>query len=93
MTNVKAESGKFQLVNPCSTKSLLLERKNDAIKAFLKPDVHYVEFADEKELVEKIQYYLDNEKEREYIAQKGYEMYKKKYNAKTFWDTIMEKLG
>ncbi len=76
-----------------ATKSLLLERKNDAIKAFLKPNVHYVEFTDEKDLIEKINYYLDNDKEREYIAQKGHDLYKKKYNAKTFWNIIMEKLG
>ena len=75
-----------------ATKSLLLERKNDAIKAFLTPNVHYVEFENEKDLVEKIQYYLDNDKERSYIAQKGYEIYKQKYNATTFWSAIMEKL-
>jgi len=76
-----------------ATKSLLLERKNDAIKNFLIPNVHYVEFENEEDLVEKIQYYLDNEKERSYIAQKGYDVYKKKYNATTFWGAIMEKVG
>ena len=76
-----------------ATKSLLLERKNNAIKNFLTPNVHYVEFENEQDLVEKIQYYLDNEKERSYIAQKGYDVYKEKYNATTFWNTIMEKLA
>jgi len=76
-----------------ATKSLLLERTNDAIKNYLIPNVHYVEFDNEQDLIEKIKYYLENEKEREYIAQKGYEIYKDKYNAEVFWNTIMEKLG
>jgi hypothetical protein len=76
-----------------ASKSLLLERKNSAIKNFLKPDVHYVEFENEKELVEKIKYYLDNEKERNYIATKGHAVFKKSYNAKEFWHSVMGGLG
>ena len=76
-----------------ATKSLLLERKNSAIKNFLAPGQHYVEFENEADLVEKIQYYIDNEDERCYIAQKGHNIYKRKYNATVFWNTIMEKLG
>ena len=76
-----------------ATKSLLLERKNNATENFLTPSVHYVEFENETDLVEKIKYYLDNEKERGYIAQKGYDIYKEKYNATVFWNTIMERLA
>jgi len=76
-----------------ASKSLLLERKNSAIENYLKPNVHYVEFENEQDLVEKMNYYLDNEKERDYIATKGYEIYKKKYNAKVFWNKIMEGVG
>jgi hypothetical protein len=75
-----------------ATKSLLLERKNDAIRNFLTPGEHYVEFENEQDLVEKIQYYLDNEEERCYIAQRGHEIYKEKYNANVFWNKIMERL-
>lgn len=74
-------------------KSLLLERKNSAIENFLKPGVHYVEFEDESDLVEKINYYLENENERRYIAEKGHKIFNKKYNAAVFWKEIMEKLG
>ena len=76
-----------------ASKSLLLERKNTPIQNFLKPNVHYVEFDNEEDLVEKIQYYLDNENEREYIVNKGYNLYKKKYNATTFWSNIMKELN
>ena len=76
-----------------ASKSLLLERKNAAIENYLKPNVHYVEFTDEKDLIEKMNYYLDNDNERDYIANKGHEIYKKKYNAKTFWNNIMKGVG
>ena len=76
-----------------ATKSLLLERKNSAVENFLKPGVHYVEFENETDLVEKIKYYLENEEERRYIAEKGHKIYKKKFNATVFWNEIMEKLG
>jgi len=76
-----------------ASKSLLLERKNECIKNYLKPGVHYVEFENEQDLVEKINYYLDNDKEREYIANKGHGAYKKKYNAAKFWKKIMGDLG
>ena len=76
-----------------ASKSLLLERKNAPIQNFLKPNVHYIEFEDEADLVEKIQYYLDNDNERDYIVNKGYNLYKKKYNATTFWGTIMKELN
>ena len=59
----------------------------------MKPNVHYVEFTDEKDLIEKMNYYLDNDNERDYIANKGHEIYKKKYNAKTFWNNIMKGVG
>ena len=75
-----------------ASKSLLLERKNTSIENFLKPNVHYVEFENEADLIEKINYYLDNEKERDYIVNKGFNIFKKKYNATTFWNTIMKEL-
>ena len=73
-----------------ASKSLLLERKNKPIENFLKPNVHYVEFENIEDLVEKIQYYLNNDKERDYIVNKGYEIYKKKYNSTIFWNEIMK---
>ena len=74
-----------------ATKTLLLERANEATKNYLKPNVHYVEFTNEQDLKEKIAYYLENDKEREDIAQKGYEEYKKKYTSDVFWTKIMKR--
>ena len=74
-----------------ATKTLLLERANEATKNYLKPNVHYVEFTSEEDLKEKINYYLENDKEREQIALKGHEEYKKKYTSDIFWSKIMKR--
>ena len=76
-----------------ASRSLLLERKNSAIENYLKPNVHYVEFEDENDLIEKMNYYLENEKEREHIANKGHQIYKKKYSAKVFWEKVVKEVG
>lgn len=40
------------------------------------PDKHYVEFFSEEEMLEKIEYYLNNEDEAEEIARRGHEFWK-----------------
>ena len=72
---------------------LLMERANEATRNYLTPDVHYVEFKDEADLSKKIKYYLENEKEREYIARRGNEIYNSKFNAEVFWKTVTTELG
>jgi len=75
-----------------ASKSLLLERKNNATAALLTEGVHYIEFTDEEDLAAKIDYYLENDGEREHIAEKGYQRFKEAFTAKVFWNTIMERI-
>ena len=44
-------------------------------------------------VIKKINYYLDNDQEREYIINKGFNVFKKKYNARTFWASIMKEIN
>lgn len=76
-----------------ASKSLLMERKNKPIESYLKEGIHYVEFEDEEDLIKKINYFLDNEQEREYIVNKAYKVYQKKYNSNTFWNNIMGEIN
>ena len=75
-----------------SSKSLLLEEKNPCTPRFFTPNVDYVEFIDVKDLVDKINYYNNNESERLQIAENGYNKYLNNYTSKHFWDKIMEKV-
>ena len=76
-----------------ASRSLLLERENIATKRHLKPGEHYVEYSDANDLVEKIEYYLNNDKERIQIATNGYNEYIKNFSSKVFWTTVLEKVN
>lgn len=76
-----------------ASRTLLLERKNIPTSLLLKPGVHYVEFINEKDLEEKINYYLKNNEERIAIQNNGYNFYMEKYNSKIFWNKIFNELG
>jgi hypothetical protein len=71
--------------------SLLLELKNPATERLFKSDFDYVDFSNPKEMVDKINYYLEHENERKKIAEQGYKTYNKYYTAQIFWDNIIEK--
>ena len=75
-----------------STKGFLLERKNDATARMLTPNKDYVEYTDEKDLKNKIEYYLNNPEERSIIENNGYETYKLKYSSSIFWNTVFKNL-
>ena len=76
-----------------ASKSLLFERKNDATSRMLEPGVHYVEYDSQQDLVEKYNYYLENEKERKRIAQNGYDVYYEKFSAKCYWHKVLQGAG
>ena len=75
-----------------STKGFLLERKNNATAKMLTPNKDYIEYTDEVDLKNKIEYYLNNDQERVIIENNGYETYKSKYSSKVFWNTILNNL-
>ena len=76
-----------------ASKSLLFERKNEATAGMLEPGVHYVEYENGQDLVEKYKYYIENETERQRIAQQGYDVYYEKYTAKSYWSQVMKGVG
>ena len=92
-----AVKGKFQLkgrvTETLACGVFLLEQKNDVTSRVLQSGVHYVEFENEQELVEKINYYLKNDAEREKIAAAGLEFYKNNFTPAVFWNTILKRIG
>ena len=73
--------------------ALLLEQKNPETKKWFKPGVDYVEFTEERDLVQKVYYYLTNDKERREIAAHGNTTAANKYSAKNYWKTLFQKLS
>lgn len=72
--------------------AMLLEAENKETSAWFEPMVDYVPF-DEKDLIEKVRYYLEHDSECTEIADRGYQKATEKYNGTLFWKVILEKLG
>ncbi len=72
--------------------SMLLEMKNDTTPKLFRPGIDYVEFDSVSNMDEAIEYYLNNEYEREKIAISGSIKYVNMYSSKIFWDTIINEI-
>ncbi|NER01403.1 MAG: glycosyltransferase [Okeania sp. SIO3C4] len=72
---------------------LLEEEENPETAKWFEPNVDYVTYKDETDLVEKVKYYLEHDDERIEIARRSYEKAKSKYTEFAFWQAIFERLG
>lgn len=74
--------------------ALLFETRNDFTRRLFMPDKHYVEFSDLEELTRKLAFYLENDTERERIAQAVRDHYLANYTSAHYWreleDLIVE---
>ena len=75
-----------------ASKALLLDSDNPSTQDFYKKDVDYIAFSDLNDLIEKIEYYVNNENERQVIANNGYKRFKENWTAQRYWDIIMERV-
>ena len=69
-------------------KTLLLQSKNRSLKKFLKDGKHYVSFQTKKDLLDKINYFLNNRDEAIEIAQNGFNRYSDIVNNTNFWNFV-----
>lgn len=72
--------------------ALLMEQRNPETERWLTPGEDYVDYSDERELVEKCHYYLEHEDERQAIAAHGHEKASRLYSADAYWRMIIKKL-
>ena len=72
--------------------AMLLESENSETEKYFDPMIDYVPFSDEKDLVDKVRYYLTHDYERAEIAYRGHQKAKEKYNAKIFWETVFNRV-
>ena len=83
---------KGRVFESMASNSLLLESENVATRRRAVPGVHYIEFKSEVDLKEKVLYFLKNTAERDDIAKRGYNLYKQKYTADIYWNTVFERI-
>lgn len=83
---------KGRVIEIISCGSMLFEKKNSITSKFLTPNVDYVEFQNLQDFEDKLNYYLNNDEERNKIAFNGYKKYIENYSAKNFWSNIFWRL-
>lgn len=84
---------KGRVFEAMACRSFVLEDDGSETKEFFEVGRDFVIFGDKKELLQKILYYLKHDREREEIAQSGYEKVTNLYNATNMWGYIFSKMG
>ena len=69
--------------------AMVLEEEGFETPKLFIPFVDYVPYTNEKDLLEKVQYYLQHDKERKKIALNGYKKVLRLYSAKNFWQILI----
>lgn len=73
---------------------LLFDQKNPFMDLFFKENIHYVNYADPDDLLEKINYYKKNyNTEGIKIANNGYNFVKTELNSSKVWKNVFEKIN
>lgn len=70
----------------------LLTNYQQDFLTYFEPDVDFVYFTDEKDLLQKVQYYLEHEEERRQIAKNGYQKVKRFHTYRHRIQTILSQL-
>src|ERR1051326_4446062 len=89
---IKTHQCKGRVFEILASNSLLLESENYATKRRLTPGTHYIEFSNESDLKDKIEYFLKNESERIEKEKNELNIYNEKYTATSFWSSVFERI-
>ena len=65
--------------------ALLMEEENKETQKWFEPGIEYVAFRNERDLLEKVRYYLSNPREMQAIARRGAQKAASCYSAEAFW--------
>ena len=71
---------------------LLLDSRNPCTPDYFRPGIDYIEFSTVQDIIDIVQYYLQNSEIRQKIALSGYNRFKELWTAQKYWDTVISKL-
>ncbi len=83
---------KGRALEAMSARAMLLETVNDQTPTRFEPMVDYVPFSDENDLIQKVQFYLQNDSERLRIANNGATKWRERYSMEMWWKEVMKRL-
>lgn len=73
--------------------ALLLESDNPQTAVRFRPYIEYVPFSDERDLEDKVRYYLSHDDERQQIASNGRSRAETNYSEQRFWQAVFNNLA
>ena len=80
---------KGRVIEATLSGALLFEQENPETERWLKSGTHYVSFGDERDLLDKVKYYLAHEDERAALAQAGHRHAAQKLSADVYWRNVI----
>jgi hypothetical protein len=80
---------KGRVIEATLSGALLFEQKNPETERWLKSGRHYVAFGDERDLLDKIKYYLEHEDERAALASAGHLHAAETLSADVYWRYVI----
>lgn len=89
-TNIKQYKGRIFEATLCG--AMLMELENPETAKWFEPMIDYIPFTDEKDLVDKVNYYLNHEEERVLIAERGHRKAVSLYTGTRFWHEILQRV-
>jgi len=73
--------------------ALLVEQENPETRRWFEPGIDYLDYRHEKDLIDKVRYYLAHEEERAAIARVGHQKAIENYTAEAFWRRLFAEFG
>ena len=83
----------YRYLEVIASGSLLVAQEVPAVRRFFTPGVHYVAYTNSQDAIDKIIFYLKNNREREAIAMQGKKRADSLLNSRFFWLSIDASLG
>jgi glycosyltransferase involved in cell wall biosynthesis len=86
----------YRYMETLACETLLVAPELPAIKRYFTSGDHFISFSNEEDAAQKIQYYLENDEERQAIANKGFQRAQSLVESRSFWlgiDTALAEDG
>jgi hypothetical protein len=90
--SVHSDQLKSRVFETMSCGALLMENDNPQTRCYFTPMQDYVAFDSPADLLEKIRYFLEHDRERAEIAARGEQKVRRLYDSAHFWKAITDKL-
>ena len=78
----------YRYMEVLASGSLLVAPKLPGIELYFTPGEHFIDFSNEQEAADRIQYYLENDAEAKRISAQGFERAKNLVESRSFWLTL-----